>query len=282
MAMIKHEGPFPVGYHPITAIGGPHDEMLMDFGILKLAAGEVWRSDTDRERAVLLLTGKVRFVWAEGADKTTVAWERSNVLDQEPVALHAGPGVRIGIEALEGEAELVVQARPNAESFPARLWRPGDYRSERFGEGTLQETGTRIVRTIFDAATAPHSQMVLGEVVNFPGKWSSYPPHDHPHPEIYHYRVFPDHGHGHAECEDEVYKITSGDTYAIPPGVTHAQCAAPGYALYYVWAIPHLPGDRFGPDSRVFRREHTWLIDRDAPIWPDAPLETVLAHRHRV
>ena len=281
MAMIKHEGPFPTGYHPITAIGGPHDEMLMDFGILKLAAGGVWRSDADRERAVLLLTGKVRFVWTEGADETTVEWARGNVLDQEPVALHAGPGVRIGIEALEGEAELVVQARPNPESFPTRLWRPGDYRSERFGEGTLQETSTRIVRTIFDAAGAPHSRMVLGEVVNFPGKWSSYPPHDHPHPEIYHYRVFPDHGHGHAECEDEVYKITSGDTYAIPPGVTHAQCAAPGYALYYVWAIPHLPGNRFGPDSRVFRREHTWLIDRDAPIWPDAPLETVLAHKER-
>jgi 5-deoxy-glucuronate isomerase len=121
--------------------------------------------------------------------------------------------------------------------------------------------------------------MVLGEVINHPGKWSSYPPHDHPQPEVYHYRFFPSHGFGHAEKENEVFKVFNCDSYAIPPGVTHSQCAAPGYAMYYIWMIPHLPNDRFGPDSRIFRNEHTWVMDGSAPIWPDAKVEKVLEYQ---
>jgi len=48
--------------------------------------------------------------------------------------------------------------------------------------------------------------------------------------------------------------------------------------MYYIWMIPHLPGDRFGPDSRNFRSEHTWVMNSAAPIWPDADLKTVLEH----
>jgi 5-deoxy-glucuronate isomerase len=201
------------------------------------------------------------------------------LLDEEPVALHVPSGVKVTITAKDGEAELAVQAVANDRYFTPRLWLPGEYRSERFGEGTLQDTSTRLVRTIFDAATAPESGMVLGEVVNHPGKWSSYPPHDHAQPEVYHYRFFPQQGFGHAECEDEVFKVRHLDSYAIPPGVTHSQCAAPGYVMYYIWMIPHLPGDRFGPDSRIFRREHEWVMDSGAPIWPDATLQQVTQYQ---
>jgi 5-deoxy-glucuronate isomerase len=36
--------------------------------------------------------------------------------------------------------------------------------------------------------------------------------------------------------------------------------AAPGYAMHYVWMIPHLADARFGPDSRQFVAEHSWLL----------------------
>jgi len=53
----------------------------------------------------------------------------------------------------------------------------------------------------------------------------------------------------------------------------HPQTAAPGYAMFYVWTIPHLPGNRFGPDSRIFEEKHSWVMDPLANIWPDADPE---------
>jgi 5-deoxy-glucuronate isomerase len=260
---------------------GLHSEMRMDFGILKLGADETYLNDDQKERAFLLMTGEVRFRWTGPEGQESVEVKRTNLLDQEPTALHVPAGVEVTLTSLGRESEIAVQKVRNMKAFAPRLWRPGDYRSDRFGEGTLQDTSTRTVRTIFDAATAPDSEMVLGEVINHPGKWSSYPPHDHAQPEVYHYRFFPEHGWGHAEQEDDVFKVKNGDSYAIPPGVTHSQCAAPGYTMYYIWMIPHLPDDRFGPDSRIFRKEHAWVMDGDAPIWPDADLETVLSYHRK-
>jgi 5-deoxy-glucuronate isomerase len=283
--MIIHQNKqgFPRGYSAITEIDGAHAEMLMDFGILKLGEGESWSSSEEKERAFLLMTGHVRLEWnGAGSAGGTEEVHRKSLLDEEPTALHVPAGVTVTVTSLAGESELAVQQVRNEKTFPVRLWKPGEYRADRFGEGTLQDTSTRTVRTIFDAATAPESEMVLGEVINHPGKWSSYPPHDHAQPEVYHYRFFPEHGFGHAEREDEVFKVRNLDSYAIPPGVTHSQCAAPGYVMYYIWMIPHLPNDRFGPDSRIFRDEHTWVMDGSAPIWPDADLETVLKYQEMI
>ena len=84
-------------------------------------------------------------------------------------------------------------------------------------------------------------EKVLGEVVTMPGRWSSYPPHHHPQPEIYHYRFTRPQGYGHAELGDDVLKVKQFDTVKIFDGNDHAQCAAPGYGMYYSWVIRHLP-----------------------------------------
>ncbi len=274
--IIRRDGkPFPNGLTPVIRSDADGAYIDMDFGILRLARADEFADAGEKERAFMLMTGSVRFTWiADGVHRSETV-SRQQLLDEEPTALHVPRDVEIAITCLSEYAELAVQQVVNDRQFAPTLWLPGMYRSDRFGEGTMQDTSTRVVRTIFDAATAPESGMVLGEVINFPGKWSSYPPHDHAQPEVYHYRFFPEHGFGHAECEDEVFKVKNGDTYAIPPHVTHSQCAAPGYAMYYIWMIPHLADDRFGPDSRVFRSEHTWVMESEALIWPDAPVSQV-------
>ena len=82
----------------------------------------------------------------------------------------------------------------------------------------------------------------IGEVLNFPGRWSSYPPHYHPQPEIYYYEISPSWGYGHGELGDNVYKIENGDVLAITNSKTHSQTSAPGFYMYYLWAIRH--GDK--------------------------------------
>jgi 5-deoxy-glucuronate isomerase len=130
----------------------------------------------------------------------------------------------------------------------------------------MRETSTRIVRTIIEDPRAPWSNLVLGEVITFPGKWSSYPPHHHPQPEIYHYRFAPSGGFGFAAIGDEGCVVRNRDTILIPPHAVHPQTAAPGYAMFYIWVIRHLDGDRYGVPT--FVPEHSWVTDPAAKIWP--------------
>jgi 5-deoxy-glucuronate isomerase len=262
--IVRGRTPFDHGYTPITEIDGQNASMLMDFGILCLRSGERWEDSDGKERGFLLMSGELHIAWDDREGDIT----RASLLDEGPWVLHVPPGTRVTFRA-SADCELAVQKVPHDGSFEPRLYAPGDCRSERFGEGTMQGTATRTVRTVFDAASAPYSNMVLGEVVNHPGKWSSYPPHHHPQPEVYHYRFFPRGGYGYSEHGEQVFKVHDGDTALIAPRVTHPQTAAPGYAMYYIWMIPHLADARFGPDSREFVPEHRWLTKPDAVIWPE-------------
>jgi 5-deoxy-glucuronate isomerase len=124
----------------------------------------------------------------------------------------------------------------------------------------------RWVRTIFDDSIShPNAELVLGEVVNMPGRWSSYPPHHHPQPEIYHYRFSDPRGFGHAELGESVLRVRHGDTVKILDEQDHAQCAAPGYGMWYLWVIRHLPSERYTVPE--FTTEHAWTMDPDAEVW---------------
>lgn len=261
--LVHNEQGFNEGYNSIAEIDGKHSDMLMDFGILKLGSGAVFEEDENKERAYLLMDGEMTFKW-EGEEKKV---NRTSLLDEAPHVLQVPAGAKVRMEA-HSNVELCVQKVKNDNGFTPVYYDPTMVRDQRFGKGTMQDTSTRIVRTVFDADNAPFSGMVLGEVVNFPGKWSSYPPHNHPQPEIYHYR-FPlaTQGFGFGEVGDKVYKLVHESTLMITPWVMHPQVAAPGYPMYYIWMIPHLADAKFGPDSRQFLDEHTWLLDAQANIW---------------
>lgn len=262
--IVKNDTQFTKGFRPISEQHGANSEMLFDFGILKMNAGDIRESHEERERAWLLIEGKIEYAW-EGQMYTA---ERYSCFDEQPFVLHVPKDVPVSIRALE-KSELCVQKVDNGKVFPSRLFDKNDVRNDVFGGGTLNETSIRTVRTIFDGEIAPESNMVLGEVINHPGKWSSYPPHDHPQPEIYHYRFFPRQGFGVSLLDDDAHIIKNGDSSLIHPGKTHSQVAGPGYAMYYIWMIPHLPNDRWLPTTRYFRNEHKWLLKDNVSIWPE-------------
>ena len=260
--LVKSQGPFPYGYTGIAEIGGRHSQALMDFGILRLRAGEAWRSSAARERALLLLTGALDLAW-EGKKQRI---SRASCFDEAPWCLSLPAGAEASITAVDGDVEISVHATENPRPFPARLFTPEECRSEERGKGTMRETSTRVVRTIIEDPRASWSNLVLGEVVTYPGKWSSYPPHHHPQPEIYHYRITPPQGFGLTAIGDEALVLHDRDTVVIPAGAVHPHAAAPGYAMFYVWVIRHLDGNRYG--APTFVPEHRWVTDPDARIWP--------------
>ncbi len=262
--IVRQKKLFEYGFTTITKQHAQHSEMLLDFGILKLRAGDITTFPRGREGAWLLIAGSATFMW-EGKVETAV---RNSCFDEAPYVLHVSKETEVIIKT-DSDCEICVQQVDNVNVFESKFYTPKDIRTDIFGAGTLGETAIRSVRTVFDGESHPLSNMVLGEVINHPGKWSSYPPHDHPQPEIYHYRFFPPQGFGISVLDDEAHVVKNGDTTLIGPDKTHSQGAAPGYAMYYIWMIPHLPDDRWMPTTRYYRDEHKWLLEPEVNIWPD-------------
>lgn len=254
---------FAAGYTGLVRPGARRTDpvgMGMYFGILRLRARAVHRETTAAETAIVLLAGSVE-VQLDGA---AFGAERRSLFDEGPTVFHCGARAAITVRARRG-AELAVVRVPNPRALPVRCYTPGGIATEDRGAGLAQGACRRLVRTVFDHATRPDSNLVLGEVVNFPGRWSSYPGHHHAQPEIYHYRFSRPQGYGHAELGEAVLKVRHGDTTLIPGGLDHAQVAAPGYGMYYLWVVRHLPGRPYR--GFTFSPEHRWLLDPAQQGW---------------
>jgi len=249
--MHKPQG-FKLGYNSITTI--TEGKLGINFGILKLKRGLTQDLTSPLENAYLLLQGKLIFSY----DHKNYYAERHSIFAEEPIAIHFAPHAKVTLKTLSN-CELAVLQVKNSQSFATQVFdRKNMVASEHRGKGILEGTSYRIVRTIFDYTNRPQARLVLGEDINFQGRWSSYPPHHHRQPEIYHYRFAKPQGYGHAELGEKVFKIYNHDTIKILNQKDHAQVAAPGYLMYYIWAIRHLPHNPYIKPQ--FTREHLWLL----------------------
>lgn len=254
--LLRRPGGFPPGLTLITDLGDP-DGVDLRFAILKLAAGERFDGvEPGLETAALLLAGQVRFHVAGAALVAT----RADPFADDPRCLHLSAHTRLeAIEAL-ADSEIALFAARNQVPFPPMLFDGGTLAgSEERGRGRWEDTAWRTVRTIFDDRNRPEADLVLGEVVARPGRWSSYPPHHHPQPELYHYRFERPEGYGLCELGEDVLRVRDGDTVRILAGQDHPQVAAPGYRMLYLWAIRHNPGQRYREPE--FTAAHRWLLD---------------------
>jgi 5-deoxy-glucuronate isomerase len=252
---------FPYGRTEITREGEARLDTGVDFGVHRFRGGESFAETHPKETAWLLLDGEVD---VEGGSERARG-RRASLFDEAPTALHVPGGTRVALRTHGTGSEWAVIRATNERRFAAKLFRPEELRPEYRGQGLVQGTSLRNVRLIFDDTNRPEANLVLGEVVNYPGRWSSYPPHHHPQAEIYHYRFTLPQGYGHAELGDEVYRVRNHDTIKILGGVSHAQVSAPGYGMYYVWVVRHLPGNRY--TGFRFAEEHRWVLDPAQQGW---------------
>ncbi len=263
--LTQHRKGFGPGYTAITRIGEPEDDTGIALGVLKLVAGEVRDAVAVHETAWLLMEGRVT---VEVGGKSH-EFGRASLFDESASCLHVAAGEKVRFTCIT-ETEFTVYEIDNTKPFGYRVFTPKEVPNEHRGAGQVGGTCLRYVRTIFDGSFSdPNTEMVLGEVVTMPGKWSSYPPHHHPQPEIYHYRFTDPRGFGHAELGETVVKVRQFDTVKIFGPNDHPQCAAPGYGMYYSWVIRHLPGDRYTVPE--FTPEHTWTMESDAKFWSPDP-----------
>ncbi|HYE68603.1 MAG TPA: 5-deoxy-glucuronate isomerase [Anaerovoracaceae bacterium] len=251
------------GYNEITNMETRAQDMLMDIGIQKIEKGQgISYLDHEKETAFLLLSGEISIAWEERSESAS----RNSLFDENPSVLHVPKDTQVHIKSIN-DAEILIQKTANSNFFDARFYWPIDCVSEILGENVWNDMARRIIRTVFDYKNAPYSNMVLGEVINYPGKWSSYIPHGHAQPEVYFYRFNRENGFGAGFIGDDVYKIENDSALCIQGGPTHPQVTAPGYAMYYCWMIRHLKENPW--IGRTNDDRYEWLLEKDVKIWPD-------------
>ncbi|KTD35233.1 IolC/IolB transferase kinase protein [Legionella moravica] len=250
--LIKNPQGFINGLNRIVNINQAHHNTGMHFSSLKLTRGQQYSFDVHYEFAALLLTGKVQFQF----DNQIIQAERFDYFSQAPVVLHCASG-QIASVVAQSDCEILLIETLNDRYFAPVLFDESNLLElDDRGKNILDDTSYRIVRTVFDKRNRPESNLVVGEIITFQGRWSSYPSHYHDQPEIYHYRFSEPQGYAFGEHGKEVLRIEHNDTYQIADGQEHAHCAAPGYALYTLWFIRHLKDNPYGMPT--FRKEHEW------------------------
>jgi 5-deoxy-glucuronate isomerase len=251
--------------HGYNAMTTRESDMLMDIGYEVMDTNETMEfEDVLQETAFVILTGEVEIHW----DGHTEVMRRSSLFDEKPYCLHVPHSKKVGIKA-HTDAEVLIQKTINERTFAPKFYRPEDVQADIFGGGMWEGTAKRTVRTIFDYDNAPYSNMVNGEVINTPGRWSGYIPHTHPQPEVYTYKFDKPQGFGACFIGDNAFKISHNSWSELSGGYSHPQVTAPGYAMWYSWMIRHLP-DNPWQKTRTDEPEHEWLLDQNAKIWsPD-------------
>lgn len=258
-----NQQPFHPGYNPMVSAKENPEMMGMEFGVIALCAGDEMHFCYAQEAVYDLLQGEVVFHWENRKQKAA----RKDCFHQGAYLLHTPHETAVTITCIK-DAQIAVVHTDNPRSFAARYLQPEDClcANEQRGAGQMNECSTRIVRTFFDRSTCPETNFFIGEVVHYPGKWSSYPPHQHIEPELYYYKFLPENGYGLAEFGEDAYKVRNNDLLGMPENVTHSQAAAPGYAEYYLWCI------RLQDTTDIVTTvvpEHRWVSENGAVYFPE-------------
>jgi 5-deoxy-glucuronate isomerase len=238
------------------------DSEAIDLAYGRLEPGEALEAGGDDEVVAVVMEGAVSARAGDAELGRTPP--RSDPFREPGHAAYAPPGARLRLVAGDGGAVVaVMSAAPgDDEPGPARLIGPDSQRVATVGEGNWR----RSVRTIL-GPDDPAARLLVGETLNPPGNWSSYPPHKHDRhvppeevrlEEVYLFRVDPEGGFGvqmlYEPDAERTFMVRDGDVAVIRSGY-HPVVAAPGYDLYYLWV---LAGDSRQMAPRL-DPQHAWV-----------------------
>ncbi|MFO8057085.1 MAG: 5-deoxy-glucuronate isomerase [bacterium] len=240
-------------------------EYITGFAVLRLGPGEDYEQKLEDQECVALLTaGKCR-VMADGTELGSMG-PRKNVFDDLPWAAYVPGGKSFRIVADE-ESELTLSYAEWRKTEKPVLVTPEDVVVNHRGKPGYE----RYVRDVA-VKNVQADSLLVGETINAAGEWSSYPPHKHDTQiegveteleEVYFYKVNPFQGFGFQRVYtddrslDEAMTVEQNDLVLIPRGY-HPVSAAPGYALYYNWALAG-PKREMKPHNDP---EHEWVLEK--------------------
>jgi 5-deoxy-glucuronate isomerase len=258
----------------LTRIAAPRETALryLEFDLLRLLDHETYTLAPDDRETVFYLLAGLAILASDVLPSPVRVGPRRTVFEDGPWAVYLPPRAGARITAAGGPLEAVVVRSPSASQASAALVTPADLERRTVGAANWSRTVYNVVD-----ATRGAGRLMVGETINPPGCWSSYPPHKHdtrtpsgelPMEEVYYYRVRPAGGFGlqmlytapgAPEPIDDIYRVQHGDLLVIPRGY-HPVVAAAGYDLFYLWAMA-------GEESRYGAWSddpaHTWVHERE-------------------
>ena len=220
---------------------------LLDFGLLRLAAGETYEAATaDREILAVLLGGKATFE-INGTRFENIGG-RPNVFGGKPHSVYIPSGASYSIYAITA-VEIALPSAPSDLETTPYVITPARVATGVWGAANF----TRNYHQILTLAAQPEllaRRLIVGETYTPSGNWSTYPPHKHQqddlpnqayHEEMYYFKVSPNDGFGichyyNDDGEDENFTIRDNSIHMLPKGY-HTVVSAPGYTTYYLWFL---------------------------------------------
>ena len=232
------------GYNALVREDDPNLKYI-ELGVVRLKKGESFDGkDAAKEVGLVILSGKCSL--KAGEEDYGIIGERENVFAGKAYGVYLPAELEYRLIAESDELEVAVIKSPSNKKGKAVLIRPEQVRLREVGDGNWRRSVYDIVGLDVDA-----QRLVIGETINPPGNWSSYPPHKHDEDnppeescqeEVYLFRVEPESGFGMIRLYtddrslDEAYAVEQNDVVILPRGY-HPVCAAGGYRLYYLWVL---------------------------------------------
>jgi len=259
------------GYAPIVT---PKNSELkyIKFGRLLLSKKcNEYEDETRNCEAVLTIFGGTCSVEIE-CPSQKVSYKmigyRADVFSGKPTMVYLARMSKYRVVAESSMLEMGISKAPSESDYPPALVKPEDVMEKFVG---AQNWSRKVYTSIGDNVRA--QRLIVGETLNSPGNWSSWPPHKHdikslnevPLEEVYFFKVKPSQGFGlqriytspeDNEVFDEVHIVKNNDTVVIPRGY-HPVVAAPGYQLYYLWM---LAGHERICGASSEDPEHSWIL----------------------
>ncbi|PMQ01713.1 MAG: 5-deoxy-glucuronate isomerase [Dictyoglomus sp. NZ13-RE01] len=240
----------------------PGEMEFIEFDIFKGEKGDSYTfSSKDYEVGIIILTGRCNIKVDDISYSSLGA--RRNVFDGNAYSLYVPNNKEVTIEALEN-VEIAIGKTKVKTDEDVKLIKPEDVTVRNVGAGNWR----RDVKDIIDKRIKA-KRLLIGETINPPGNWSSYPPHKHdkdnyPYEvrmeEVYFYKLNPSHGFGLQRVYtqegdiDNVYLIEDNSLLMIKRGY-HPVVAAPGYQLYYLWILAGDTREQLMADDP----KHQWI-----------------------
>jgi len=220
---------------------------LLDFGLLRLAAGETYEAVTaEREILAVLLGGKATFE-INGVRFENVGG-RANVFGGKPHSVYIPAGVSFSIRATTA-IEVALPSAPSDLQTTPYVITPAQVATGVWGAANFTRNYHQIL-TLASQPELPARRLIVGETYTPSGNWSTYPPHKHQeddlpreayHEEMYYFKLSPNDGFGichtdNEDGEDENFTIRDNSIHMLPKGY-HTVVSAPGYTTYYLWFL---------------------------------------------
>jgi len=220
---------------------------LLDFALLKLAEGEIYKAETPgRELLAVVLGGRANFE-VNGQQFEKVGG-RPNVFNGKPHSVYISAGSKYTIKA-ESAVEVALPSAPSDLQTGSYLIAPAQVSNGVWGAANFK----RYFHQILTLAAQPElhaRRLIVGETYTPSGNWSTYPPHRHQmddlpreafHEEMYYFKVSPGDGFGichyyNEEGEEENFTVRDNSIHMMPRGY-HTVVSAPGYTTYYLWFL---------------------------------------------